>query len=118
MPTSLPDSLPASMPPPVRAALAEAKTRLVQLYGERLDRVILYGSHARGDAREDSDVDLLVVLRGDYDAYAEGKRISALRLGLSMRHGVDVSMQPYRVEEAVDLDRPLMHAAASEGMLL
>ena len=31
-----------------RAALAE-------LYGERLERVVLFGSRARGDAREDSD---------------------------------------------------------------
>jgi predicted nucleotidyltransferase len=30
-------------------------------YGARIDRVILFGSVARGDSREDSDVDLLVV---------------------------------------------------------
>jgi predicted nucleotidyltransferase len=111
-------TLPPHLPPHVRAALAEAKARLEALYGDRLERVVLYGSYARGDAREDSDVDLLVVLRGDYDAYAEGKRISTLRLGLSIRHGVDVSMQPYNVAEAADLEHPLMHDVAEDGAAL
>lgn len=31
-------------------------------YGDRLDRVILFGSYARGDFNEESDVDYLVVL--------------------------------------------------------
>ena len=34
-------------------------------YGDRIDRIILFGSVARGDYREDSDIDLLVVARGD-----------------------------------------------------
>ncbi len=33
-----------------------------QVYGDRLDRVLLYGSRARGDHHTDSDLDLLVVL--------------------------------------------------------
>jgi predicted nucleotidyltransferase len=106
------------LPPHVRAALAEAKARLVALYGDRLDRVVLYGSYARGDAREDSDVDLLVVLRGTYEPYAEGKEISAIRLALSLRHGVDVAMQPYSVTEAADPEHPLMHSVADEGVVL
>jgi len=32
-------------------------------YGDRIERIILFGSVARGDYREDSDVDLIVVTR-------------------------------------------------------
>ena len=32
--------------------------------GVDVDRIILFGSRARGDAREDSDYDILVVIRG------------------------------------------------------
>ena len=49
---------------PVREALEEMKLLLVRIYGERLRGVYLYGSHARGEATEDSDVDVLIVLDG------------------------------------------------------
>jgi uncharacterized protein len=39
-----------------RAALDDA-------YGDRIERVVLFGSRARGDARPDSDYDVAVFLR-------------------------------------------------------
>ena len=44
--------------------LREAVDKLSAALGDRLLGVVLYGSHARGEAREDSDVDLLVIARG------------------------------------------------------
>ncbi len=42
-----------------------------QLYGDRLESIVLFGSYARGDFHEDSDVDYLVVLDGnDISAFA------------------------------------------------
>lgn len=47
----------------LRSLSQEVKQVLTELYGDRLDRVILYGSYARGDFHAESDVDYLVVLR-------------------------------------------------------
>lgn len=111
-------ALPDSTPPHVRAALADAKRQLVALYGDRLDRVVLYGSYARGDARPESDVDLLVVLRGEVEPYAEMKRMSAARLDLSLAHGADVSMQPYARADVDRAERPFLRHALGDGLAL
>jgi predicted nucleotidyltransferase len=42
----------------------ELHMQLDVIYGDRLKGVYLYGSYARGDAREDSDIDVAVVLAG------------------------------------------------------
>ena len=44
--------------------LKQIKSRLRDVYGDRLQGVVLYGSEARRDAEEDSDIDLLVLLNG------------------------------------------------------
>lgn len=51
---------------------------LRELYGANLSRVILYGSKARGDATEDSDVDVMVMLRDYRDWNAEFDKVSEL----------------------------------------
>src|SRR5437870_748093 len=51
-----------SIAPTTSAAIAEFSTRVRTTLGSRVARLVLFGSHARGDATEDSDVDILVVI--------------------------------------------------------
>jgi len=44
--------------------LARIKALLDDAFGERLRRVVLYGSEARGESAPDSDIDVLVLLAG------------------------------------------------------
>lgn len=70
-------ALPATVKSPaLRRSLPVAIDRIVKAYHP--DRVILFGSQARGDARSDSDVDLLVVFRGDVDRRARQVQIRTL----------------------------------------
>ena len=79
------------MEPRVAELLEELKARLERLYGPRLRGVRLFGSYARGEADDESDVDVLIVL-DRVDAYGdEIERTSELASRLSLRYDVSVS---------------------------
>ncbi len=50
------------MDPKIRRLVDQVKAHLHEQYGDGIKRVILYGSHARGEATEDSDIDVLVLV--------------------------------------------------------
>lgn len=59
--------------------LNDIKARLQRAHGERLQGVILYGSEARGEATEDSDIDLMVLLKGPIKLWRDiGATVDAL----------------------------------------
>jgi predicted nucleotidyltransferase len=63
--------LPAALTlPPALPAFLDALVEEAQP-----SRVVLFGSHARGEAREDSDVDLLVILTESTDPLREAQRL-------------------------------------------
>ena len=43
--------------------LTELKQTLVDLLGDRLERMVLFGSRARGDYTSDSDIDIAIVVK-------------------------------------------------------
>jgi predicted nucleotidyltransferase len=64
---------------------------LARVLGDQLQSVILYGSQARGQARSDSDIDVLVVVRDDSDYGDLIRRTSAAVAALSLQHDVVIS---------------------------
>ena len=81
-------------------AIAQAvKEQLQLLYGDRLAKVILYGSYARGDFHEESDIDFLVVLKDE--EIATGKElfiIGDLLFKISLDNNIIISKHPTTLE--------------------
>ena len=50
-------------PPKINLLLQELHQTLKVFYGDRLTNLILFESHTRRDATEDSDIDILIVLK-------------------------------------------------------
>jgi predicted nucleotidyltransferase len=73
----------------LRAALDEA-------YGERIERVVLYGSRARGDARPDSDYDVAVFLK-DLDSFGqEAGRLAEIETEILYDTGAIINAMPFK----------------------
>jgi uncharacterized protein len=51
--------------------LRRFRTAILEIYGDRLERMVLYGSRARGDAQPDSDYDIALFLRNSASFWEE-----------------------------------------------
>ena len=71
----------ATLPPDLVAALESFKAKVSAEFGPRLKRLVLFGSVARGRARWDSDVDVLVLL-DRVDWREAGRIVDLATLGL------------------------------------
>jgi hypothetical protein len=60
--------------------------------------VILYGSYARGDTHEESDVDLLVVLNGPVRPAKEIRRMGDVCFEVGLNHERLISTYPVSKE--------------------
>jgi predicted nucleotidyltransferase len=100
--------------------LAAFKQRLVEHYGERLKGVVLYGSEARGEADEGSDVDLMVLLDGPVDTGREIREIVHLIYGLQIEHEFfqPVEVIPVNAEDYDSTNIGLYRNVKEEGISL
>ncbi len=69
----------------LQTVLKEVKKASQKLYGDMLNRIILFGSYARGNCTEESDIDIMIVLDGDTD---EVKRLR----GVTAEMASDISL--------------------------
>ena len=76
--------------------LKRFRAALDQVYGDRIERVVLFGSRARGDAGQDSDYDVAVFLRDMSDRLAEMNRLADLSTQILDETGEFIHAMPYR----------------------
>ncbi len=108
------DWVPATIrDPAIRAALPAAVSAIVREFGPV--KVVLFGSQARGNARTDSDVDLLVVFERPIDRREQQARIRRLLRDAPFAKDVLAA-------SVADLEHPLIGSALAsairEGVVL
>lgn len=102
-------------PKAIRDMIEEIVRRIVGRFDP--ERIILFGSHARGGARPDSDVDLLVVM-----PVSGSKREKQIEIGVAL-HDIRISMDiivatPEEVEKRKNIVGTVIRPAMREGEVL
>ncbi|REA58475.1 nucleotidyltransferase domain-containing protein [Dyadobacter luteus] len=105
------------IPDSVAKLTEEFVREISELYQERLDKVILFGSYARGEQTEDSDIDYLVVLNDhEIRPYTEISNMSEITFGLSLKYAVSVSAIPTTSSKLEAKLTPLMSNVYLDGI--
>ena len=104
--------------PKERTILDQVVAALHGHYGERLSRVVLFGSRARRDHEPDSDYDVLVVLKGEFDQPVEREALQDLVYPIDCQHWVVVYCHPVTERHFMEKNSPLLMKVRKEGVPL
>ena len=86
--------------------------------GDQLESMILFGSQARGQARPESDIDVLVVVRDDSDYGDLMRRTSPIVSALSLEYDVVIS-RAFVARERFERERsPFLLNVRREGVII
>ena len=95
--------------------IARFRHAVTEIYGDRIERVVLFGSRARGDARDDSDYDIAVFLRDMEDRAHDMDVLANVSTDVLYDLGAVVHAMPYRAGAYNDRS-PLMHEVRADGI--
>lgn len=81
------------MPEQIQTILQSYADQVKEILGDTVRKIILYGSYARGDYTESSDIDMMILttLR-DEDISEVSYQLYDLAFDYQMEHGVDISV--------------------------
>ena len=100
----------------LRKILNELQNEFSKILDKRLDAILLFGSQARRDARIDSDIDILVIINGEFNYGELIKRTSSIVSDLSLKHDVVIS-RSFMSKEHFEHDRdPFLLNVHREGV--
>lgn len=79
------------MPQTMQSLIAQYIAEIKKIYGTHLRKVILFGSYARGDFKENSDIDIMILLdMSDVDSKAYSQQLSYMTYDFNLDNVLDV----------------------------
>ncbi|MCE6992215.1 nucleotidyltransferase domain-containing protein [Dyadobacter sp. CY323] len=107
------------IPQAISALTEEFVSKVSQLYGSRLNKVILFGSYARGEQHEESDVDYLVVLNDEeIRTFAEISALSPITSALGLKYDLWISAIPFTTHKLLPGKALLSSNVIKEGIVV
>ena len=100
----------------IKEVLNEFRAEIGKLYGKRLKDIILYGSWARGKATDESDIDLVIVLKGKVVPGKEIDRMVDIITETNLKYGVLISIYPISDKDYTTVNSPLLMNVRKEGL--
>ncbi len=102
----------------IKPILNEVKETLKKIYGRRLKRIILYGSHARGDAAQGSDIDIILLLEKVKNPLIERRNFFDKICELGLKYDTVISIIPFDEQVYRERNLPLILNAKREGIYI
>ncbi|GAB3924953.1 nucleotidyltransferase domain-containing protein [Larkinella terrae] len=103
----------------IQPLLTSFKKEAQRLYQDRLAALYLFGSYARGDAGDYSDVDILVVLNDEMiSPFQELETMGDFTFELELTHEKPIQIVPTTKKQFNKLSSPLYHNVKREGLAL
>jgi predicted nucleotidyltransferase len=107
-----------STPQNISPILQELRQSLMNFYGDRFSNLILFGSQARHESTADSDIDILLILKGEISPGDEILRLSVLKTDLNLKYNELISILPVSETDYKSRPTPLLENIRREGILL
>ena len=103
------------MPATTDPVLQKFRTALDRLYGDRIERVVLFGSRARGDGTPDSDYDIALFLKDLSDRWQEVRRLVDIEHAIRDETDADIHTMPFPAGSWRERT-PIMHEIRKDGL--
>ena len=102
----------------LRRILEEYRSDLVSIIGDDLDLMVLYGSQARGESVEGSDIDVLCIMKKPFNYGDMINRTSHATARISLKHDVVISRSFISVEAYKSRQSPFLMNVHKEQIAL
>ncbi|AFZ49602.1 nucleotidyltransferase domain-containing protein [Dactylococcopsis salina] len=102
----------------LKQIINQYRNSLKQHYQEKLVKVILYGSQARGEAKADSDIDLLIILKDPVNAWEEIEQTGEFTSNFCLENNVVISRAFVSLSQFNQESLPFFRNVHREGILV
>lgn len=102
----------------IKPLIKKIKKHLIELYGGKIKQVILYGSYVRGEATEDSDIDVLVVVDDSLNPFEVRKSLSDILFDILLENGELISVIAIPESFFKNYNSPFLLNVKEEGVVV